>query len=258
MTRIISVISGKGGVGKTTLVSNLGASLAKKGKNVTVIDGNVTGANLGMHLGLPSADCYPISLNEVLRNDAFITQAMYRHPAGFSVIPAHLDDLSIDYGGLKKCIKPLIGANDFILIDAAAGTDKEVEAAIETSDAVLIVTNPEHPAVANAVAARKLAERKGKEVLGLVLNKVMREGHELTEESIESMTEMPVLATLHDHRKVREAIAHRKPLVLHAPKNRTSKAIVQLAGHLCGEEPQKQGLAALHEQIMEFLRRDFP
>ncbi|MCK5332952.1 MAG: hypothetical protein KAJ24_00425, partial [Candidatus Aenigmarchaeota archaeon] len=91
-----------------------------------------------------------------------------------------------------------------------------------------------------------------------VLNKVMREGHELTEESIESMTEMPVLATLHDHRKVREAIAHRKPLVLHAPKNRTSKAIVQLAGHLCGEEPQKQGLAALHEQIMEFLRRDFP
>lgn len=255
MTRIISVISGKGGVGKTTLVSNLGASLAKKGKNVTVIDGNVTGANLGMHLGLPSADCYPISLNEVLRNDAFITQAMYRHPAGFSVIPAYLDEISLDYGGLKKCIKPLIGANDFILIDSAAGTDKEVEAAVESSDAVIIVTNPEHPAVANAVAAKKLAERKGKEVLGLVINKVMREGHELTEASIESMTEMPVLATLHDHRKVREAIAHRTPLVIHAPKNRTSKAIVQLASYLCGEEPQKQGLAAVQDQIMAFLRR---
>ena len=253
MTRIISVISGKGGVGKTTLVSNLGASLAKKGKNVTVIDGNVTGANLGMHLGLPSADCYPISLNEVLRNDAFITQAMYRHPAGFTVIPAYLDEIALNYGGLKKCIKPLIGANDFILI-AAAGTDKEVEAAVESSDAVIIVTNPEHPAVANAVAAKKLAERKGKEVLGLVLNKVMREGHELTQESIESMTEMQVLATLHDHRKVREAIAQRTPLVIHAPKNRTAKAIVQLAGHLCGEEPQKQGFAALHEQIRTFLK----
>ena len=77
MTEIISIISGKGGVGKTTLVSNLAVSLTKTNAKVLVIDGNVTGANLGIHLGVPSV--YPVSLNDVLNKNAFITQAIYRH-----------------------------------------------------------------------------------------------------------------------------------------------------------------------------------
>lgn len=240
MTRIISIISGKGGVGKTTLTSNLGAALSKKGKSVTVIDGNVTGANLGMHLGLPSV--VPVSLNDVLKKDAFITHAIYKHPCGFSVIPASLDELALSFGGLNKHLKPLLGANDFILIDSAAGIDREVEAAIDASDAVLIVTNPEHPAVAGAIAAKNLAKKKGKEVLGIVVNKVMREGHELTERSIESMTGLNVLATIHEHRKVREAIASRAPVVLHSPNNRASRAVVRLASRICGEEVKAEGM----------------
>lgn len=248
MTKIISVISGKGGVGKTTLTSNLGAALAKKGKAVTVIDGNVTGANLGMHLGLPSV--VPISLNDVLKKDAFITHAMYKHPSGFSVIPAALDELAIQFGGLKKHMKPLLGANDFILIDSAAGIDREVEAAIDASDAVLIVTNPEHPAVAGANAAKTLAHKKGKEVLGIVLNKVMGESHELTVRSVESMTELPVLATLNDHRKVREAIAHKNPVVIHSPNHATSKAVMRLAAHLCGEKQADNSFLARAEGLL--------
>ncbi|HDD45868.1 MAG TPA: septum site-determining protein MinD, partial [Candidatus Aenigmarchaeota archaeon] len=52
MTKIISVVSGKGGVGKTTLVANLGVALASIGKNVLLIDGNLSGANLGLHLDI--------------------------------------------------------------------------------------------------------------------------------------------------------------------------------------------------------------
>ena len=89
MTRILSVVSGKGGVGKTTLVSNISASLVKAGKNVLVIDGNVTGSNLHIHLGIEATDNM-ITLNDVLEDKAFITQAIYRHPLGFSIIPASL------------------------------------------------------------------------------------------------------------------------------------------------------------------------
>ncbi|MCK5452598.1 MAG: AAA family ATPase, partial [Candidatus Aenigmarchaeota archaeon] len=91
MTEIISVVSGKGGVGKTTLVSNLAVALTKLGGKVLVIDGNVSGANLGIHLGVPSV--YPVSLNDVLHKDAFITQAIYRHASGFNIIPASLNAL---------------------------------------------------------------------------------------------------------------------------------------------------------------------
>jgi len=252
MTRIIAVISGKGGVGKTTLVSNLGAALAKRGRKVTVIDGNVTGANLGLHLGLPAVS--PVSINDVIKNDAFITQAIYRHPGGFNVVPAALRELSY-FGGIKKHMKPLLGANDFILIDAAAGTDSEVEAAVESSDAVIIVTNPEHPAIVNALAAKKLAQTKGKDILGIVLNKVMGESHELTKQSVESITELPVLAVLHDQRSVREAIAKRRPVVLHAPKNKTSKEIMRLASLLCSEKDEVKGEEKIG--ILSYLHRLF-
>lgn len=229
-------------------MSNLGAALAKKGKGVTVIDGNVTGANLGMHLGLPSV--VPISINDVVKNDAFITHAIYKHPAGFSVIPAALDELATNFGGLRKHMKPLLGANDFILIDSAAGIDREVEAAVDASDAVLIVTNPEHPAVAGAIGAKNLAEKKGKEVLGVVLNKVMREGHELTERSVESLTGLPVLAVLHDHRKVREAIANRNPIVIRSPGHKTSRAVMGLASQLCGEKVEDTGFFAMAHEFV--------
>lgn len=82
MTRIISVLSGKGGVGKTTLVSNLGASLVKRGKNVIIIDGNVTAPNLSLHLGIPF---YPITLHDVLKNKVPIESAIFHHESGLKL-----------------------------------------------------------------------------------------------------------------------------------------------------------------------------
>jgi len=82
MTRIIGVVSGKGGVGKTTLVSNLGASLAKEGYNVAIVDANLTGANLGLHYGLIS---YPISVHDVMKKNASLSDAVYKHPSGVDI-----------------------------------------------------------------------------------------------------------------------------------------------------------------------------
>ncbi|UCD07328.1 MAG: AAA family ATPase, partial [Candidatus Aenigmatarchaeota archaeon] len=90
MTRVICVASGKGGVGKTTVVSNLSAALAALGKSVIAIDGNLTTSNLGLHLGI---SMYPITLQDVLRGRANIRDAVYHHQDGFKVVPA---DVSID------------------------------------------------------------------------------------------------------------------------------------------------------------------
>ena len=73
MTRIISILSGKGGVGKTTVASNLGAALVKKGKDTIILDGNVTTPNLSLHLGIP---LYPVTLHDFLNKKAQIESAI--------------------------------------------------------------------------------------------------------------------------------------------------------------------------------------
>ena len=234
MTKVISVISGKGGVGKTTVVSNLGTSLAQIGKNVVVIDANVTGASLGIHLGMPVVN--PVTLNDVLRDDAFITQAMYRYKEGFSIIPASVGEIEANYGGLKNQISRLLGNTDIILIDAAAGVSEEVEAAIDACDEVLIVTNPEYTAVLGAVTARKFALGKNKKLLGVIINRRMSEKHEMSVKEVELFLELPVIATINDHHKVREAIAYRTPVVVHAPHSSVSRQMKSIAYKIAGEE----------------------
>jgi septum site-determining protein MinD len=63
MTRVITVLSGKGGVGKTFVTANLGVTLAEMGKDVTILDGNLTTPNLGLHLGIP---IFPRTIHDVL------------------------------------------------------------------------------------------------------------------------------------------------------------------------------------------------
>ena len=142
MTRIIACVSGKGGAGKTTLVANLGIALARMGKDVTVIDANLTTPNLGLHLGVPLS---PITIHDVLKGKANIAQAIYRHESGLKVIPAGiaLKDLKgVDARDLSTAILDLLGNTEIVLIDAAAGLGREALAAVEASDEMLLITNP--------------------------------------------------------------------------------------------------------------------
>lgn len=250
MTEVISFISGKGGVGKTTLVSNIGTSLAEIGKKVLVIDGNLSGANLGIHLGL--SNFYPFSLNDVLRGYVSINHAVYRHYLGLDIIPASLTDIEVNPRRLKYVLKGVIGKKDYILIDSAAGIDNEVKAAVEASDRVVLITNPEVPAVVDALRAKALAERHKKEITGVILNKVRREKHELRKNEVEEMLSLPVIGEVTHHKKVRESIALRKPVVHHSPWSKPSLEIRKLAHILIGEEPPRHGLLYRLKGILKF------
>ncbi|MCK5594294.1 MAG: cell division ATPase MinD [Candidatus Aenigmarchaeota archaeon] len=238
MTEIISIISGKGGVGKTTLVSNLAVSLTKTNAKVLVIDGNVTGANLGIHLGVPSV--YPVSLNDVLNKNAFITQAIYRHSSGFNIIPASLNSLGANSQALKHMLYDILGNYDFILIDAAAGVNKEMTSAIEASDSCIIITNPELSALSNALLAKKIAEKHNIPIKGVVINKITNDKYEVQTKDITEFLELPIIGTINDHRKVRESIAIGKPIIEHRPRNSSSYSIRCISHKIAGlEEPKR-------------------
>lgn len=239
MTRVISVISGKGGVGKTTLTANLGVELANHGHDVLIIDGNFSGANMAQHFGLGFQKA---SLNDVLKGEAYITEAVAKHPEGVSILPASIMEFSASQSNLKHSIVEFLGSKDFVLVDAAAGTDDEVQAAIETSDEVLMVSHPELPSLTNCLGAKKLAEQLDKEVLGVVLNMVREERNEVKEDDIKELLQEQIIGKVPDHKHVREGIALRKPVVSYKPNSEPSWKIKEVAHRIKGEEPPEREL----------------
>lgn len=237
MTRIITCASGKGGVGKTTLVANLGAALAERGKNVIVIDANLTTPNLGMHLGVP---LYPVTLHDVLKGHATMQEAIYEHESGLKIVPAgiSLRDLrGVDVRDLSDAFLDLLGKADIVIVDAAAGLGREALAAIESADELLLVTNPDLPSVTDALKAVKLAEQVGTRVSGIVVNRISGRKHEMSRHEIMSMLDdIDILAEIPEDFSVNEATSKRIPVIHHNKKSRASKEIRRLAARLVGEE----------------------
>jgi len=238
MVRIIGVVSGKGGVGKTTLVSNLGVALAQEGKKVAIIDANLTGANLGLHFGLIS---YPTSLHDVMRDEAVITEAMYKHPSGVNIIPASLsiEDVMTEPKNIRDQIEKHLGDMDYVLIDCATGLDRETLTALEMCDEVLLVTHPELPTISDALRTKTIAKEFGKNIIGIVLNRVTKQDL-LKVENIESFFDLPVIAAIPESIIVRRSIETKKPVVLANPTHKVSEEIKKVAHHLLGRKHRKK------------------
>ena len=235
MARVIAISSGKGGVGKTTVVSNLATSLAKMGRSVVAIDSNLTTSNLGLHLGI---HLYPTTLHDVLEGKADLRDAMYLHNSGFKIIPADIslrkmkDVKSNEY---MEIFDKLMKGSDFILVDCAAGLGKEAVTAIRAADEMLAVTNPELPAVTEALKLSFVATKNETQNLGIIVNRVKNESHELPIKYIEDMLNLPVLGKVPEDKEVRKSIAMKQPIVTYSPKSPAAQHFKSIAAKLVGE-----------------------
>lgn len=236
MTRIITIASGKGGVGKTTFVSNLAAALAGFKKSVITVDGNLTTANLGIHLGIP---LYPVTLQDVLNGKARLNDALYYHPSGFTVLPADISLRKLRLADSRELVDvfyKLVGSCDFILVDSAAGLGKEALSALEAADETIIVTNPELPALTDALKLRNLAEKYGTHSLGVVVNRVRGKKHEFSLQAVEDFLETPLLGKVPEDAEVSKALSKKQPVVNHSPYSPASQHIMSIAARLIGED----------------------
>ncbi len=237
MTRIIGVVSGKGGVGKTTLVSNLGASLAKEGYNVAIVDANLTGANLGLHYGLIS---YPISVHDVMKKNAALTDAVYKHPSGVDIVPASLsfeDILDTPPVNIKEDIKTTFADKDYVLIDAATGLDRETLNAIDMCDEFIIVTHPELPTISDALRTKSIINKYEKKLVGIVLNRVTKKD-EMKKDYIASFFKLPILGVIPEDSSIRRSIELKTPIVLSNPRHKISLEVKKITNALIGKEVQ--------------------
>jgi septum site-determining protein MinD len=235
LTRFVGILSGKGGVAKTTTVLGLGSAMNYFGRDVVVVDGNLSTPNIGLHLGVP---VFPITLHDVLKGKNHISEAVYLHPSGLKIIPAGLsiaDLKDVNPDNLAKVLPYLDGLTDVVLVDGSAGLGREALAVMNAVDDIIVVTNPELPAVTDALKTIKIAEDMGKYVKGVVVAK-SGEGEGLGLESVEAMLDKKILGVIPYDRAVKESLKKKEPVVYSHPKSKSAIAYKKLAADLMGIE----------------------
>ena len=245
MSKFIVITSGKGGVGKTTTAVNLAVAMNSFDEDVTLVDVNLTTPNVGLHLGAPVV---PVTLNHVLSGKADLADSIYEHESGTKIIPASLsikELKKIDDENLINTAKDLRHISDTVIFDCAAGLGSEAITAISIADEVIIVTNPEMPAVTDALKTAKLAEEMGKEVKGIIVTKVEGRKYEMSLESISEMLELPILGVIPLDDSVKEALSMRNAVFLTHPNSKAAISYREIAAKLLGKKiPQKKGFFA--------------
>lgn len=232
MSFIASISSAKGGSGKSTTSMNLGVSLAKLGKDVTIVDTNLSTPYLSMYLGAPKV---PVTLHDVLRGEAHITEAIYLHPSGAKIIPGSLsmkDFQDLELENLKHSLPHL--KTDIILLDGAPGMDREAQASMKLANDVLVVTTPDLPSVAQSLRTIKFAKQHGKQLSGVVLT---RAGHDLDMKirNIQTILEHPIIGVIPEDPYIKRALVKREPVVHVYPKAPSALAYHRLALYLMGK-----------------------
>ena len=237
MSKLITITSGKGGVGKTTTSINLATALNSFGKDALIVDANLTTPNVGLHLGAPIV---PISLNHVLLGKAKIEDAIYEHESGTKIIPSSLsvNELRrINHKRLKEVGKKLRKMADVVIFDSAAGLGEEAITAMESADELIIVTNPEIPAVTDALKTSKLIEQLGKQIRGVIVTRVNpRSKTQMPLKNIAEMLELPILGVVPEDERVQQSLVMKDALVHTFPKSRPALAYKRIAAKLEGIE----------------------
>lgn len=155
--RVIAVTSGKGGVGKSSLVLNLGIALRRMGKQVLVMDGDLSLGNLDILMGLAPR----FNLSHVLRNEIAMAEIVVDGPEGLRLLPTasgvhELANLSPEaHRRIVSELDALLDDVEFLLIDTGPGLSPSVIHFNVAAREVLVVTTPEPAAITDAYALIK-------------------------------------------------------------------------------------------------------
>ncbi len=170
---VITITSGKGGVGKTTTTANLGVALALVGKRVVTIDADIGLRNLDVVMGLENRIVY--DLVDIVEGQCRLRQAMIRDKrlSELYLIPAAQtrDKTSVSPQDMIHVCDQLRSDFDYILVDSPAGIERGFQNAIAPADEVIIVTTPEVAAVRDADRIIGLIEAEGKRAPYLIINR---------------------------------------------------------------------------------------
>jgi flagellar biosynthesis protein FlhG len=249
--KVLAVTSGKGGVGKTNIVTNLAIALARQGARVLVLDGDLGLANVDLLLGIaPQYD-----LQDMILGDRRIEDIVLEGPDGIRVVPAssgveelaNLDEYRTEC--LLRSLSDIEGDLDLILIDTPSGIGTHAVALSQAADEIIVVTTPEPTSFSDAYAMIKvLTQRALKCVPALLVNQANSEN-----EALEVSRRVQAVAkrflnidveywgfVLADE-SVPKSVIRQEPFLSTYPYCPASSCINQLALRVLGQSPDTKG-----------------
>jgi flagellar biosynthesis protein FlhG len=177
-TRTISITSGKGGVGKSTILSNMALSLARRGKKVLILDGDLGMANVDIMFGVRSH----YSIYDVIRGDKTLDEVIVSISENISLVPGgsgvyglHNLDV-IQKQNILDQVSLLEGRFDYFLIDTAPGIADNVLYLNSASEEICVVLTPDPASLADSYALIKvLNQKQGEKRFNIICNMVKDE-----------------------------------------------------------------------------------
>jgi MinD-like ATPase involved in chromosome partitioning or flagellar assembly len=237
MARVITISSGKGGVGKTFFSINLSRALSILEFKTLLIDYNLTTPNVSVNLGLGQEKN---NIHRYLKGEISIKKCIKKYKENFYIIPGSLnieDLIDISVERLNEGILKLYNDFDYIIIDSAAGIGREALEALKSAEEVLIVTNVERSSLLDAYRLIKVLEKLDIKVLGVVINKVKKNVDYV---KIEGFLGKEIIGIIHYDENVQKSMDSGIPLLDYDINSIASKDILEIAKKISGKEVKKE------------------
>ncbi|NUM88974.1 MAG: MinD/ParA family protein [Bdellovibrionales bacterium] len=240
--RVISVTSGKGGVGKTSVVANLSVTLGAKGKRVLVLDGDFGLANLDIMFDLKACG----TIHDVIEGRKRLKEIILEAAPNVDVIPSASGIMGSgsmadhEKSALLQLLEEVETRYDVLMIDTGAGISDDVTWLNSSAGEVVVVATPEPTSIADAYALMKvLSQRHKVKEFNLLVNQAKSEAEGLRVfQQITAVTDrflqvsVDYLGTILWDDHWTHAIRQRKPVVNCFPTSRTAKNFAQLADEM--------------------------
>ncbi|MFS0553067.1 MinD/ParA family protein [Brevibacillus sp. 179-C9.3 HS] len=267
-TRLVTVTSGKGGVGKSNFSLNFGLGLIEKGHKAVLFDLDLGLANLDVLMGITPKK----HLFHLLEPDTTVWDIIENGPGGLEFIAGgsgftqimQLDDHKLDR--LFSHLDPLQGYADTIIFDTGAGFSKESMRFMLSSDEVILVTTPEPPAITDAYAVIKMLHARNPAVsIRLVINRASseREG-KMTADKLTMVSkrflnmEIQSLGYVSDDPYVSKAVKQQRPFLLTYPQSQAARSIRNLVERYLdrpvASDASVSGLKGFLARLRHFIR----
>ena len=239
--KIVTVTSGKGGVGKTTAVANIAVALASSGARVCCVDGDIGLRNLDVVMGLENRIVY--DLVDVIEGRCRLRQAMIRDKrfSELYLIPAAQtrDKSAVSPSDMVRLGDELRAEVDWVLIDSPAGIERGFRYAIAPADQVLVITNPEVSAVRDADRVIGILEAEEKGTPSLIINRLnpnMVKNHDmLSADDVIDLLAIRLIGIIPEDENIIVGTNRGTPIALEV-KSQTGQAFRNIALRLQGKD----------------------
>lgn len=267
-TKVIAVVSGKGGVGKSNFVVNFALGMQKRNKNVLIIDLDIGMANIDILMGQSSA----YTIVDMLEQEISIWSVIEKGPLDISYVAGgsglrrlfEMNKEKADF--FYRQIQSLESSYDYILLDMGAGATSSSLHFLLSSHEILLVTTPEPTSITDAYAMIKFICMEDREIpISMVINRAFskREAEQTAKNIISVATkfldkQIRYLAFLPNDEIVLKAVRLQQPFLLLAPNSKPSKAMVATVNIFLGSEEnydkgEKQDLRSFLSKLKGFI-----